>query len=93
MTIIASWAVLLYSYDAVYITDITRYSSHFNLYGSYSPKLASIIGKLLTVRYPAACCGEVHFSGPPKDLFIEVGKRGRFDFVAEYNRKCLAKKT
>jgi hypothetical protein len=32
-----------------------------NLSGSYSPKLASIREKLPTTRYPAACCGEVHF--------------------------------
>jgi hypothetical protein len=30
MAIIASSAVLFHSYDVVYITDITRYSSHFN---------------------------------------------------------------
>jgi hypothetical protein len=32
-----------------------------NLSGSYSPKLASIREKLPTTRYPAACCGEVHY--------------------------------
>ena len=31
-----------------------------NLSGQYSPKLASIGGKLLAVRYPAVCCGEVY---------------------------------
>src|ERR1035437_2550911 len=36
-----------------------------NLSGSYSPKLASFVELLPTLRYPAACCGEVHF-----DLFI-----------------------
>ncbi len=31
-----------------------------NLSGSYSPKLASFGEQLLTMRYPAACCREVH---------------------------------
>jgi hypothetical protein len=31
-----------------------------NLSGLYSPKLASFLELLPTLRYPAACCGEVH---------------------------------
>jgi hypothetical protein len=33
----------------------------FNLSGLYSPKLASFLELLPTLRYPAACCGEVHY--------------------------------
>jgi hypothetical protein len=32
-----------------------------NLSGLYSPKLASFLELLPTLRYPAACCGEVHY--------------------------------
>src|ERR1035437_3888366 len=36
-------------------------TSHLNLSGLYSPKLASFLELLPTLRYPAACCGEVHW--------------------------------
>jgi hypothetical protein len=44
---------------------VVAIEQRFNLSGLYSPKLASFLELLPTLRYPAACCGEVHFQNGP----------------------------
>jgi len=46
--------------DAHILFQKSRLFSALNLSGLYSPKLASFLELLPTLRYPAACCGEVY---------------------------------